>query len=182
MLRWQQGFAEPDCLRDGHRGQGCPQWTRCATAVNRQSECERLIQARLRRSVERRQGKLMGFTDKRRSFSRKSISIPGRTRQEASESFRPSRLSYSAATGVDRIAARIVRDVTAIMQENTPYRGGQYVLGTTAGGENMHVEFGRLTGATPDGRLAGAPLASSVAAAAAWASPRPASAAARASP
>jgi formate C-acetyltransferase len=67
--------------------------------------------------------------------------------------------------GVDDIAARVLASFTAIMQEETPYRGGRYVLGTTAGGENMHVEFGRLTGATPDGRLDGEPLADSLGAA-----------------
>jgi len=67
--------------------------------------------------------------------------------------------------GVDGIAAQIVKVFTAIMQENTPFRGGQYVLGTTAGGANMHIEFGRLTGATPDGRLDGEPLADSLGAA-----------------
>ena len=51
------------------------------------------------------------------------------------------------------------------MKEWTPYRGGEYVLGTTAGGENMHIEFGRVTGATPDGRMDGDPLADSLGAA-----------------
>jgi formate C-acetyltransferase len=66
---------------------------------------------------------------------------------------------------VDDIAARIIEVFAAVMKQWTPYRGGEYVLGTTAGGENMHVEFGRVTGATPDGRLAGAPLADSLGAA-----------------
>ena len=55
--------------------------------------------------------------------------------------------------------------LSAIMKQRTPFRGGEYVLGTTAGGENMHVEFGRVTGATPDGREGGAPLADSLGAA-----------------
>jgi len=63
---------------------------------------------------------------------------------------------------VDTTAARLVERFAGIMKRYTPFRGGQYILGTTAGGENMHVEFGRLTGATPDGRKAGSPLADSM--------------------
>jgi len=66
---------------------------------------------------------------------------------------------------VDRIAARLIEVFSAIMKKRTPFRGGEYVLGTTAGGENMHIEFGRVTGATPDGRKAGEPLADSLGAA-----------------
>jgi formate C-acetyltransferase len=64
--------------------------------------------------------------------------------------------------GVDDIAVRILETFSAIMQEHVPFRGGKYVLGTTAGGENMHIEFGRLTGATPDGRRDGESLADSL--------------------
>jgi len=66
---------------------------------------------------------------------------------------------------VDDLMARIVRTFDAILKRRTPYRGGVYVLGTTAGGENMHIEFGRATGATPDGRRAGDPVADSIGAA-----------------
>lgn len=66
---------------------------------------------------------------------------------------------------VDATAARLVERFADIMKRHTPFRGGQYILGTTAGGENMHIEFGRLTGATPDGRTSGAPLADSMGAA-----------------
>ncbi len=66
---------------------------------------------------------------------------------------------------VDCIAARIIKVFSAVMKRRTPFRGGEYVLGTTAGGENMHIEFGRVTGATPDGRKDGDPLADSLGAA-----------------
>ena len=63
---------------------------------------------------------------------------------------------------IDGIAARIIEEFSAILKERRPFRGGDYVLGTTAGGENMHIEFGRVTGATPDGRADGDPLADSL--------------------
>jgi len=66
---------------------------------------------------------------------------------------------------VDGTAARIIEAFSAAMKVHTPFRGGEYVLGTTAGGENMHIEFGRVTGATPDGREDGDPLADSLGAA-----------------
>jgi formate C-acetyltransferase len=66
---------------------------------------------------------------------------------------------------VDRIAAQVIQACSTTIKEWTPYRGGEYVLGTTAGGENMHIEFGRVTGATPDGRMAGDSLADSLGAA-----------------
>ncbi|MBI2299857.1 MAG: hypothetical protein HYU66_13100, partial [Armatimonadetes bacterium] len=68
-------------------------------------------------------------------------------------------------SAVDAIAARLLADLERLFQGWTPFRGGRYILGTTAGGENMHIEFGRATGATPDGRRAGEPLADSVGAA-----------------
>ena len=66
---------------------------------------------------------------------------------------------------VDAVAARIIETFSATLKRHKPFRGGEYILGTTAGGENMHVEFGRVTGATPDGRKAGDPLADSLGAA-----------------
>ena len=66
---------------------------------------------------------------------------------------------------VDATAARIITAFSGILKRRTPFRGGEYILGTTAGGENMHIEFGHMTGATPDGREAGAPLADSLGAA-----------------
>jgi len=61
----------------------------------------------------------------------------------------------------DEIAADLLRMVADAFDGLTPYRGGKYILGTLAGGENMHIEFGRMTGATPDGRRDGEPLADS---------------------
>jgi formate C-acetyltransferase len=69
------------------------------------------------------------------------------------------------ADEVDEIAAQIIETFSDIMERRSPFRGGQYILGALAGGENMHVEFGRVTGATPDGRKAGEPLADSLGAA-----------------
>lgn len=66
---------------------------------------------------------------------------------------------------IDRMAARIIAAFSELLKQRTPFRGGEYILGTTAGGENMHVEFGRVTGATPDGRRAGETLADSLGAA-----------------
>lgn len=63
--------------------------------------------------------------------------------------------------GVDEIASHIIEAFSSIIKRRTPFRGGEYILGTLAGGENMHIEFGRVTGATPDGRKSGAPLADS---------------------
>ena len=66
---------------------------------------------------------------------------------------------------VDEIAAHIIEVFAEILERRTPFRGGKYTLGTLAGGENMHIEFGRKTGATPDGRKEGDPFADSLAAA-----------------
>ena len=66
---------------------------------------------------------------------------------------------------VDEEAGRIIEAFSDIMKRRTPFRGGEYILGTLAGGENMHIEFGRVTGATPDGRRAGEPFADSIGAA-----------------
>ena len=66
---------------------------------------------------------------------------------------------------IDAIAVRLIERFSAIFKKRTPFRGGEYILGTTAGGENMHVEFGRLTAATPDGRRDNEPLADSLGAA-----------------
>jgi formate C-acetyltransferase len=65
----------------------------------------------------------------------------------------------------DEVAIELIKTFSDIMKSRKPYRGGEYILGTTAGGENMHIEFGRITGATPDGRKSGSPFADSVGAA-----------------
>jgi len=62
----------------------------------------------------------------------------------------------------DELAARLIETFSQILKRRTPFRGGEYILGTTSGGENMHIEFGRVTGATPDGRRQGEPLADSM--------------------
>jgi pyruvate-formate lyase len=69
------------------------------------------------------------------------------------------------ADEVDALAVRIVTRLDTIFKGYTPYRGGCYILGTTAGGENMHIEFGDVTGATPDGRRDGETLVDSIGAA-----------------
>lgn len=63
---------------------------------------------------------------------------------------------------VDEIAAQIIEVLAETLKRRTPFRGGQYTLGTLAGGENMQVEFGRKTDATPDGRKTGEPFADSL--------------------
>jgi len=67
--------------------------------------------------------------------------------------------------GVDEVAKQIIETFSSMLKRRTPFRGGEYILGTTAGGENMHIEFGRVTGATPDGRKSETPLADSIGAA-----------------
>ena len=66
---------------------------------------------------------------------------------------------------VDLLAASVIETFSAHLKRRTPFRGGEYILGTLAGAENMHIEFGRVTGATPDGRRDGEPLADSMGAA-----------------
>lgn len=66
---------------------------------------------------------------------------------------------------VDGLARDVLARFDSILKRRTPYRGGVYILGTTAGGENMHIEFGRVTAATPDGRRRGQPLSDSIGAA-----------------
>lgn len=63
---------------------------------------------------------------------------------------------------VDDVTGQIIETLNKIFKSRTPFRGGEYILGTLAGGENMHIEFGRITGATPDGRKAGSSLADSI--------------------
>jgi len=64
--------------------------------------------------------------------------------------------------GTDAVAKQVIETLSGILKRRTPFRGGEYILGTTAGGENMHIEFGRVTGATPDGRKSGTTLADSI--------------------
>ena len=55
----------------------------------------------------------------------------------------------------DEIAIEVVNVLHDLAGKRTPFRGGAYNFGTLAGIENMHVNFGKTTGATPDGRHAG---------------------------
>lgn len=66
---------------------------------------------------------------------------------------------------IDNLASEQIARFGKFLKQHAPFRGGEYILGTTAGGENMHIEFGRMTGATPDGRKAGEPIADSMGAA-----------------
>jgi pyruvate-formate lyase len=63
---------------------------------------------------------------------------------------------------VDEVAADLIQILAQMLKKRIPFRGGEYTLGTLAGLENMHVVFGQQTGATPDGRQAGKPLADSL--------------------
>ena len=64
---------------------------------------------------------------------------------------------------VDGIAARLVTLMAdALERRSTPLRKA-LVLGHLAGGENMHIAYGALMGATLDGRRAGQTLADSLA-------------------
>lgn len=62
----------------------------------------------------------------------------------------------------DQIAVDLVERLYQLSLLRTPFRGGQYNFGTLAGIENMHVVFGKATGATPDGRKSGESFAASL--------------------
>ncbi len=65
---------------------------------------------------------------------------------------------------VDAVGARVIRTMAdALERRSTPLRRA-LVMGHLAGGENMHIPYGKLMGATLDGRSAGQPLADSLAA------------------
>jgi pyruvate formate-lyase/glycerol dehydratase family glycyl radical enzyme len=66
---------------------------------------------------------------------------------------------------VDALAAEIIHGMSDDLKKRIPFRGGEYTLGTLAGVENMHVVFGKQTGATPDGRKSEQPFADSLTAA-----------------
>ena len=63
---------------------------------------------------------------------------------------------------MDQIAAGIIREISAQFAVYKPFRGGCYTLGTLAGYENAHFEFGSKTMATFDGRFAGESFAASL--------------------
>lgn len=58
---------------------------------------------------------------------------------------------------VDGIARDLVKALRDELHRNRTHRGGRYSFGLHS--EAIHVLFGMFTGATPDGRLAGQPLA-----------------------
>ena len=62
---------------------------------------------------------------------------------------------------VDDIAKSVFTHVFAYIRTKTLWKGGRY-YGFCASAPGNHVFFGRVTGATPDGRLAGTPLSSSI--------------------
>jgi len=65
--------------------------------------------------------------------------------------------------GVDAIGARLIRLVAdALEKRSTPVRSS-LTLGHLAGGENMHLAYGMVMGATLDGRAKGQTLADSLA-------------------
>jgi len=53
---------------------------------------------------------------------------------------------------VDSIMAELIDSLYEYSFLKTPVRGGRYNFGTLTGVENMHVVFGNVTAATPDGR------------------------------
>jgi len=62
---------------------------------------------------------------------------------------------------VDDIAKMVFDHVFSYIRTKTLWKGGCY-YGFCASAPGNHVRFGRITGATPDGRLAGTPLSSSI--------------------
>ena len=64
---------------------------------------------------------------------------------------------------LDEIGSRLITMLSdALERRSTPLRSS-LMLGHLAGGENMHIPYGRALGATLDGRLGGQPLADSLA-------------------
>lgn len=67
------------------------------------------------------------------------------------------------APAVDDLTHRVlVMLADALERRSTPLRQ-RLVLGHLSGGQNMHIDYGRIMGATLDGRRAGQPLADSLA-------------------
>ena len=65
---------------------------------------------------------------------------------------------------VDHIAAKLVEILSQALEAKNPGRRRALMLGHLAGGENMHIAYGKHMPATLDGRRAGQPLADSMAA------------------
>jgi len=64
---------------------------------------------------------------------------------------------------VDNIAAKLVEILSRALEAQSPGLRRALMLGHLAGGENMHIAYGRHMPATLDGRRAGQPLADSMA-------------------
>lgn len=64
---------------------------------------------------------------------------------------------------VDELAARLVTRLADAMERRTTARRACLTFGHLSGGENMHLAYGQMMGATLDGRRAGQPLADSLA-------------------
>ena len=67
-------------------------------------------------------------------------------------------------TDVDDIAAKLVSILSEALESRSSGRRRALLLGHLAGGENMHIAYGKHMPATLDGRRAGQPLADSMAA------------------
>lgn len=63
---------------------------------------------------------------------------------------------------VDSLVNKVSASVNAFAKKYTPYRGGRYLFGTLTGYELSHISFGKISGASPDGRYATEPFAASI--------------------
>ena len=63
---------------------------------------------------------------------------------------------------VDALVNQITASVNRMAEDWVPYRGGKFLFGTLTGYEIAHVEMGKLSGASLDGRYATDPFAASV--------------------
>lgn len=63
---------------------------------------------------------------------------------------------------VDLLVNKISASVNKFAEKHTPYRGGRYLFGTLTGYELSHMNFGRISSASPDGRYATDPFAASI--------------------
>ena len=69
----------------------------------------------------------------------------------------------SDCEAVDRIGAKLVEILSQALESRSPGIRRALLLGHLAGGENMHIAYGKHMPATLDGRRAGQPLADSMA-------------------
>ena len=64
---------------------------------------------------------------------------------------------------VDLLINKVAESVNKFSEMYTPYRTGRYLFGTLTGYELSHLRFGKITGASPDGRYSGDPFSASIA-------------------